>query len=435
MFSKKRSDEIKEQKTKLWTKSFIILIFGSFVSMAGTDAIDTVLGLLMLDVTGGSGLSYSALLAIGSVTGILIPISIGVYAEKWSKTKAIYTMDFISAIVLLIMAAICKLELMSEGVILFAAFVLESINTVYGLVYDSFFPSAVGKEVLSKAYSVNSVVADCAEVASLIGTLGYEYFGAFPVLIFASVCFMTAAYFETKIRVDQPSPAKKDKTEHSLKAIFAGYKEVWQYIRNTVGFTEIMLLYMLDCFRTGAMLSMLLPFFELIYPGHHLFGFSIDQEDVFIIILAFYSIGQFWGGIINYFMDIKPKYRFITLIAVSIGETVTMGIAAFFEVGGTITFVFISGIFAVLSYCAYETAIYEKVPADMRARFAGFLSTFAAVVSIAGNFVGGWIIDYSSQPEWGFIRTAVPQITIMLVLIFLFRSRFRTFFSETSEKI
>lgn len=423
----------KMERKKLWTKNFIILSLGSFVSVAGANIVEIVFGLIILDLT-ESGFFYSLLLAIGNFSGILVPVLVGTYLEKWEKQKVIYILDFSSAAVFLILAYISYEELLSPQVILMGAFIFETINVIYRTDYGSFLPSVVDKENYAKAYSVDSVINNFAEASFLVGILGYEYFGAAKILLLASAIFFVAACFETQIKPVHTGTVSNTKTIRSLKETFRSYWDVWFSVGKIEGFKELITCFLSDGFRTGALWAMALPYFEYIYPYDTVFGITIEREYLYVVILAFYSIGQFWGGTLNYGLNIKKTRRFVLHLFVTVGEIGGLAAFPFFPIFGATILMFASGLCSIFTYCGYETVIYEKVPESMRARFTGMLNTTTAIVTALGNLVGGWIIDYFPNPEWGFFMTSIPQIAAMAILVLLFRSRFKEFFGRSSAE-
>ena len=423
------SNETKENKItpKLWTRNFLILSLGSLVSIAGANIVVIVFGLIILDLT-ESGFFYSLLLAIGNLAGVMVPILVGARMEKWEKQKVIYILDFSSAAVFLLLALVSYLELLSPETILIGAFIFQTISVIYQTAYNSYLPAVVGKESYTKAYSVDSIINNFAEASFLVGIFGYEYFGATQVLLFASICFFVAACFETQLK---PARTQTDLDSLSIRTIRGtaqSYKAVWGSMKKIIGFRETMICFMADWFRTGAFWAMILPFFEYIYPYDTVFGITIEREYLYVVILAFYSIGQFWGGTINYGMKIKKDRRLLWHAFFTIGEIGGLVIFPFLPMISATILLFMSGICSIFTYCGYETILYEWVPETMRARFTGLLNTIIALLMIAGNLIGGWIVDYFPNPAWGFLLTSLPQVFLMAALMALFLPRLKSFF-------
>jgi len=83
---------------KLWNKNFIILVLGSFVSIIGYSCATFTLGKFMLDTNNNDILLFAFSLAISMLPRLISPAIAGTYFDRHSRRKAIYTIDFMSAI-------------------------------------------------------------------------------------------------------------------------------------------------------------------------------------------------------------------------------------------------------------------------------------------------------------------------------------------------
>jgi len=428
--------KFKENSNGLWTRNYKILMAGSLVSDAGTVIVDAVFGLMLLDLS-ESGMLYSLLLIIGNATGIIVPLLMGSRVEKKRKEKVIYSLDFISGGIFILMGFISMTNVISAELILGATLIYEAISSVYALAYDGLFPAIVKQENYARAYSVGSVMENLCESAGLLGVFGYNLFGAVPVLFFCGACYLVAAIFETRIKLSKGTAmAEKAVIDEGLgiKAFFNNYRDVFSVVNKTAGFREIVTCYLADSLRTGVLWAMILPYLELKYEYTSIFGFSLDRDYVYMIVLAFYSIGQFWSGVFNYRLNMHGKRRYTILIISSLVETISLSLVLVLPMLGSIIMMAAGGAASILSLCTYDTGIVERVPEEMRTRFSGVLESSSAGALIIGNFLGGLMIDHFTHAKIGIFLGGVPEIIMMLLLIFVFRDRVRTFFDTGIEE-
>ena len=90
-----------EKKPTLWTKNFTILSLGTVVSTLGNAVSGFAICLLVLDYT-GSTLLYAVFNVVYNLPKVIMPFLAGPYLDRFSRAKAIYTLDFISAALYLV---------------------------------------------------------------------------------------------------------------------------------------------------------------------------------------------------------------------------------------------------------------------------------------------------------------------------------------------
>ena len=89
----------------LWTRDFTIITLGSVVSMFGNSMSGFAMSLMVLDIS-ESTLLYSIYIAMFTLPQLFMPILSGALLDRFSRKKTIYTLDFASAFLYLLMAAI-----------------------------------------------------------------------------------------------------------------------------------------------------------------------------------------------------------------------------------------------------------------------------------------------------------------------------------------
>lgn len=140
----------------LWTRDFTIITLGSVISMLGNSMSGFALSLLVLDYT-GSNLLYAIYIATFTLPQIVMPIFSGAILDRFSRKKTIYTLDFLSSGVYLVAALILSRGWFSFPMLALFCFIIGSINSIYYVAYDSFYPLLISEGNYSKAYSIASV--------------------------------------------------------------------------------------------------------------------------------------------------------------------------------------------------------------------------------------------------------------------------------------
>lgn len=174
-------NELKPAVAPLWTRDFTIITLGSVVSMLGNAMSGFALSLLVLDYT-DSPLLYAIYIATFTAPQIVAPIFSGAILDRFSRKRTIYTLDFISAGIYAAAALILSQGWFSFPVLAVWCFIIGTINSVYMVAYESFYPMLITEGNYSKAYSIASVLETLAAVMIPISTYLYNKVGIAPLL-------------------------------------------------------------------------------------------------------------------------------------------------------------------------------------------------------------------------------------------------------------
>ena len=129
----------------LWTKNFTIITIGTVVSMLGSAISGFALGLLVLDYT-GSTFFYALYLVMYNAPKVIVPTLAGPFMDKFSRRKTIYTLDFISAISYGVFAWLIYSGHFHYAWLVCGCLLLGSVDSVYQVAYDSFYPMLITKD-------------------------------------------------------------------------------------------------------------------------------------------------------------------------------------------------------------------------------------------------------------------------------------------------
>ena len=385
---------------KLWTSDFSILIGGSFISLAGSFVISMALGLLVLDLT-GSSIYYSLLLAITNASGVIVPVLMASLMDRVSKRKMIYLLDFGTTAILLIMLLVYELGYMEGITILVYTAIIGIFSNVYKVVYQSLFPQLVDKRNYSKAYSIESLVTTFAETGNLIAVACYTIFGVRAVLLVSAACYFIAACFETRIKYDDPTCTRAESS--SGARYVKDLKDCWNYLKTHKGLLIITVLGFFVYYAYGALYTIALPHFKFTHA---------NGEYYYMLLMAFLSTGQFWGGTINYKLRIKPKKRFGFYFIFLIIELAIAAVFLHTPWYISIGLMFIFGILTIITYSTRAAVVYATLSKEMYTRYSGFNQAITMLGYLLGTLVGGAFTEFFPAP----LVMSLLSITILIIV-------------------
>ena len=186
------------QGNRLWTKDFTIITLGSLVSMLGNTMSGFAMSLLVLEYT-GSTLAYSIYIACFMLPQLIMPIFSGAILDRFSRLKTIYSLDFLSAGLYLLFAILLGNGWFSFPVLAVTCVFLGTIESVYFVAYESFYPLLISEGNYQKAYSIASVFETMSFFMVPVATFFYKQIGIAPLLAVDAVTFFIAAVMETRI--------------------------------------------------------------------------------------------------------------------------------------------------------------------------------------------------------------------------------------------
>ena len=216
----------------LWTKDFTIITLGSVVSMFGNAMSGFAVSLMVLDYT-NSPLYYAIFVAIFTLPQIVMPIFSGAILDRFSRKKTIYMLDFISAGLYALVALLVWRGMFSFVLFAVYAFIIGSINSIYMVAFESFYPLLITEGNYSKAYSISSLLETLSAVMVPVSTYFYNLVGIAPLLGVNAVCFFIAAVMETRIGAEESYIEKRKLEEDapaSGKRLLRDIKEGFKYL-------------------------------------------------------------------------------------------------------------------------------------------------------------------------------------------------------------
>lgn len=363
--------------TRLWTKDFTILTAGSAVSMVGNSVSAFAISLLMLEKT-GSVFLYVLYLVAYNIPKIILPMFAGSYLDRRSRRKTVYSLDFISAAVFLIMFFIIGSGYFSYSLFLFICVLIGCIDSIYAVAYDSLFPMLISQGNFSKAYSISSLIYSLAYMLTPLAALIYKLVGAAPLFLFNTVSFLIAAVCETQIKV-QESQLSTDSRVPSVSFV-STLKSGFRYIAGEKGLLIITVYFFINSLCGFGIDCLWLPYFKSA-PGLGLLPYSY--------VTAANLFGSLVGGFVHYKLKYPANRKFTIAMSVYIAVSIMDGGVLYMPFLLMLFVFFSDGFLSVTSYNIRLSATQSYIPEEYRGRFNGVFQTVVNAGMIAGQLLGG----------------------------------------------
>ena len=367
----------------LWTRDFTIITLGSVVSMLGNALSGFAMSLMVLDIS-KSTLLYAIYIAMYTLPQLFMPIVSGAILDRFSRKKTIYSLDFLSAFLYALMAAILATGWFSFPFFAVYCFLLGSIQSTYMVAYESFYPLLISEGNFQKAYSIASVLETFSAVMVPVSAFLYRKIGLSPLLAINALCFLIAAIMETQIRADEQYLVTQQETrDHDLKAskqMLRDIREGFAYLRSEKGLLAIALYFAFSAITGGVSTVIVLPWFKSVYE---------NGEYLYMLVWGMALLGRAIGGMVHYRVNIPPRYRYRTALAVYIVISVLEGVYLFTPIPVMMALCFIVGIGGITSYTIRISATQSYVPDERKGRFNGAFNMISTAGALLGEVLAG----------------------------------------------
>ena len=372
-----------QSQTSLWTRDFTIITAGSVVSMFGNAMSGFAMSLMVLDIS-ESTLLYSVYIAMFTLPQLIMPVFSGALLDRFSRKKTIYTLDFISAGLYFMMAAILRTGWFSFPLFAFYCFLLGSIQSTYMVAYESFYPLLITEGNFQKAYSIASVLETLSAVMVPVSTFLYGRIGLSPLLFVNGICFFTAALMETQIRAEEDYIGRQKETVSAAAGTFrqmlADTREGFRYLSSEKGLLAVAAYFAFSSVCGGVSTVITLPYFKYTFQ---------NGEYWYMFVMGFSLAGRALGGMVYYRKSIPAGYRYGAALAGYVLINILEGIFLFFSFPVMMAMCFIVGVGGVTTYTIRVSATQSYVPDEKKGRFNGAFGMLSTLGALAGEFAAG----------------------------------------------
>jgi MFS family permease len=406
---------VDNEKRKLWTKDFTILTLGTVVSMLGNAVAGFAIGLLVLDKT-DSVLLYALFMTCYSLPRIVLPIVAGPYLDRFSRKRVIYTLDFLSAALYTGFFLFLYKGYFNYTVYLLLSMVIGSIDSVYSVAYDSFYPLLISEGNYTRAYSVSSLIYPLSSAIMVpIAGICYKTIGLAPLFLFNGATFLIAAIFETQIK------AVETHVEHRAGERFDGarflqdLKDGFAYLKKERGLNAITWFFFVMMLASTICMTLALPYFK----GLNASG-GLDGVMQYTFIMGANTIGRLIGGSVHYFFRYPAQKKFAIALFVYVSICVIDGTYLFFPFWIMLAFMLVDGMLGVTSFNIRISSTQNYLPNEMRGRFNGLFQMLIIFGTVIGQLIAGAVGD-ALPIRW--IVAASMAFTLVSVFVILIPNR------------
>lgn len=363
----------------LWTRDYTIMTVGSAVSMIGSAIAGFAMGLLVLDYT-GSTFMYAMFMVMYNLPKVVAPTVAGPFLDKFSRRRTIYTLDFISTGIYGIFALLISTGYFNYGYLLVCCVILGTIDSVYQVTFESFYPMLVSKGSYTKAYSILSTLESLSVLVIPVSALLYNLIGIAPLFLMNMVSFFIAAVMETKIsRIPEPYTAR-EQGRFGLGQYRQTFREGREYLKSERGLLAITLYCSFSMFAAGAFSTLVLPYFKLHFAG---------GEYIYVFTMGWTMVGRVLGGMFHYKIRFPAEKKFRIALAVYLILSVLDGTMLYLPIAVMMVMCFAEGILGVTSYNIRISATQSYVPDGKKGRFNGLFQMASMAGLLLGELLSG----------------------------------------------
>jgi len=396
-------------EASLWTRDFTIITAGTVISMFGNAIGGFATSLMVLDIS-KSTLLYAVYLAMFTIPQIIMPLFSGAILDRYSRKKTIYTLDFISAGLFIIMAAVLATGWFSFPVFALCCFITGSIESIYMVAYDSFYPLLISEGNFQKAYSIQSILDTVSMVMVPVSAFLYKGIGIAPLLAANGVCFFIAAVMETRIGADEEYIEAQKLTAlegaGKTRQMLVDMKEGFRYLAGEKGLLAVTI-YFTVIFTTGGIENVItLPYFKNTFS---------NGEYIYMMVWGCAVVGRTIGGGIHYKTKIPAAKRYSLALALYIFNSLFEAFYLFCKVPVMMAMCFLVGIGGVTTYTIRISATQSYVPDEKKGRFNGAFNMMSMLGALLGEAIGGLASEV--VPERTIIMAAMLIQAILAVII------------------
>ena len=372
------------ERQPLWTRNFTILTLGTVVSMLGNAISGFALSLLILDYT-GSTLLYAIFMVVYNLPKIIMPSIAGPYLDRFSRTKAIWTLDYLSAALYLVIFFLLRGGLFNYALLLGLCIVIGTIDSVYLVAYDSLYPMLISEGNYAKAYSISSMIYPLSALMVPVASWCYEHVGLTPLFLFNAGTFLAAAVCETRIRASEThvSTAKGSGREQ-LRQYGCGLREGLRFISAEKGLLLLIAFAALSELCHIVMNTVTLPWFK-------------SPEGLGVQVHTWVGVcgvaGRLAGSAGNYLARVPKRFRALLLTALNAAVCVCFGVYLFLPLPGMLALSFLGSVAGAAAYAQSSSGVQSYVPDAVRARFNSAAAVIASLGAILGQLLGGALGD------------------------------------------
>lgn len=376
--------------SKLFSKSFTLMLIGQVISLLGNALLRFTLSLYVLDLTGSASV-FGAVLAASMVPTILLSPVGGVLADRVPRQKIMYVLDLLTAV------AVWNFGLFGQnGSVLPPAALLLALSAIQACYQPSVLssvPLLVSQEKLTQA---NALVTQVAALSSLLGPVAggalYGFWGVGVICAISGLCFFASAVMECFLRIPFLPPEDKYRPGSAV----ADLREAGCFLLRSGLAPLLWVVAGINLFLSSLYLVGL-PFFVKITLGL--------SSQLYSLVEAAMALGTILGavltGLLGSRLSFSRSWRYILAAALSPLAMAPAVAGASFPLASWLCLLLAAllgmtcaGIFSILAQSFFQSV----TPAPLLGKVGSFITAAATCAMPLGQGIYGLLLD--RFPSW-----------------------------------
>lgn len=406
-------------------KNLMFLLLGRIVSDIGSSIQIMIMPLYIIDI-GGSAATVGLFSFLALVPTLLVYPFAGVLGDRLNRKKIMVISDFISAVIILILAYISYIGRINLVVLL-------TVQVMVALLYGFFDPSTkgmipqlVGVDELTKTNSkVATLRIISGLVAPMIAVTMYTNFGITVLFLMNGVSFLISGCSEMLIQYKHV----KRETINGFQDIMSDLMEGFRYIQNSELIGKLSVYFLMAFAFIQPVFAVVLPLFyrtKLDYPDTQ---YGLLQ----MVLLSGALAGSILVGILG--KENKLRTPLSIGIALTVGAMFMFSIIIFpqsLSLLGNNTLIYMI-LFAAVLFVLYtslmfisipvQTIIQKETPNQYMSRIFSIVGLISKGGMPIGALVYGVILDYVEIHLTVLIVAVVVMVLSIRLLINLFKKQ------------
>lgn len=391
------------KKEKLWTRSFLLLWQGQFVSVLGDIIYSMALGFWILAVTGSTAL-MGALMAVSILPGVIISPFAGALVDRSNRKRLLVLMDFIRGAIIVFIAIAAFNGFLKIWMVFGGGVILSICGAFFNPAVNSSIPDIVPRSKMISANSIFDMIYSGSEIlGSAVGGILFQLLGAPFMFLFNGLSFIFSGSSISFMKIPKiENPVEK---QHILKDMAEGFK----FILNFRGLRDSILLASSVNFFTYVAIVLFLPLFQRTESlGAARYG----------IAMAIYTGGMLLGMLFTSMAKIPPVKRFSIFMFSALASNACFAVFSLFAYFPLMLgFMFAGNFLNAIINVYFRTSVQMTVPQNMRGKVFSIIGMLLNGVAPFAMALGGVLAEFIPIKAVIFMCFA---ITILLCIPFAF---------------
>lgn len=378
---------MKEQH--LFNKNFTLVVIGQIISLFGNAILRFALPLYLLRTTGSPTL-FGIVTACSFLPMAILSFLGGVLADRLNKRNIMVTLDFLTALIILVLSLVLG-KVSIVPLFILVLMLLYGISGTYQPTVQASIPFLVSEEkILPASAVINQVNALANLLGPVIGGMLFGSFGITPILIISIICFVISAIME--IFIDIPH-VKRDTTVGIMSIVRNDLTESIHYMKTEKPLL-IKIIALISIFNL-VLTAMIIVGLPIIFVG--VLGVNDTLLGIAQGIVAF---GGLCGGILTAVLGAKLKVKNSHYLLFLCGLSVFfMGLPILLNLSVNSSYILITAmsvlimIFATMFSIQMIAMVQTETPSHLVGKVIACMMAFSMCSQPIGQVLYGFLFD------------------------------------------